>query len=120
VILHGRDASARQSAGSDTFAAINLVTGFEFASSDLHKFGFAQLEEIVRADATTRFPNARVELGSVKTDHGTLTMNVVLFGPNQTQAFLYTLVPEKNSCKIARTHRLWFVPPTQIARGLRV
>jgi hypothetical protein len=47
-------------------------------------------------------------------------MNVVLFGDHQAQAFLYTLVPEKNSWKITSSHRLWFVPVTQIARGLRV
>lgn len=97
------------------------MSSFEFASSDLHKFSFAQLEEIVRADAASRFPNVRVELGSVKADRGLLSMNVILFGPNhQTQAFLYTVVPEKNSWRIASSRRLWFVPPTQIARGLRV
>ena len=50
-----------------------------------------------------------------------LTMNVILFGPNhQTEAFLYTVVPGKNSWRIASSHRLWFVSPNQIARGLRV
>lgn len=121
LILNARDSSSSRTAGLDRFAEISWISNFEFVSSDLHKFSFAQLEEVVRADAATRFPNVRVELGSVKADRGTLTMNVVLFGPNnQAQAFLYALVPEKNSWKIASTHRLWFVPPTQIARGLRV
>src|SRR5437879_789176 len=107
--------------GSELFGEIASPSDFEFASADLHRFSFAQLEEIIRADAATRFPNARVELGSVKAERGALVMNVVLFGPNHdAQAFLYTVVAEKNSWKIASTHRLWFVPPTQIARGLRV
>ena len=121
LILTTRNASPIHAIGAELFAEIGSTTDVEFASADLHKFAFAQLEEIVRADAAKRFPNARVELGSVNAEHGSLTMNVVLFGPNhQAQAFLYTLVPEKNSWKIATSHRLWFVPPTQIARGLRV
>jgi hypothetical protein len=121
VIATARQPSFGEMAASEFPAAIGLQTGYQFACGDLHKFSFAQLEAIVRADATTRFPNARVELGSVKAEHGVLTMTVVFFGPNhQTQAFLYGLVPEKNSWKIASAHRLWFVSPSQIARGLRV
>jgi hypothetical protein len=68
-----------------------------------------------------RFPNRRVELGSVKTDHGRLMMTVVLFGPRrETQAYLYGLTAEKSSWKISSTQRLWFIPPSQIVRGLRV
>ena len=120
VIQH-QHASSRFTSGTDLLFGTEFVSNFEFASSDLHKFSFAQLEAMVRSDATSRFPNARVELGSVKAERDALTMNVVLFGPNQqTVAFLYRLVPEKNSWKIASTQRLWFVPPAQIARGLRV
>jgi hypothetical protein len=100
---------------------VDPQTGYEFASTDLHPFTFAQLEEIVRADAATRFPNTRIELGSVKAEHGTLSMTVVFFGPNrQAQAFIYAFLPEKRSWKIASSRRLWFVSPSQIARGLRV
>jgi uncharacterized protein DUF4864 len=121
VIQHNQHASSPFTSGTDLLFGAEFVSNFEFASSDLHKFSFAQLEEIVRSDAASRFPNARVELGSVKAERDALTMNVVLFGPNQqTMAFLYRLVPEKNSWKIASTQRLWFVPPAQIARGLRV
>ena len=120
VIWHGHCGSSDPAAAADSFIGTEFVS-FEFASADRHKFSFVQLEEIVRADAGTRFPNARVELGSVKAERGRLTMNVVLFGPNhEAQAFLYTMLPEKNSWKIASAHRLWFVPSTQIARGLRV
>jgi len=99
----------------------DLECGYKFASTDLRNFSFAQLEEIVRADAATRFPDARLELGSVKAERGVLSMTVVLFGPNrQAQAVLYALMPDKNSWKISSTRRLWFVPPSQIARGLRV
>ena len=121
LVWTGLDASPERLRGPATFGELESSNGFEFASADLHKFSFAQLEEIVRADAGTRFPNARVELGSVKAERGRLKMNIVLFGPNQeAQAFLYTIVPEKNSWKIASTQRLWFVPRTQITRGLRV
>src|SRR5262249_2949820 len=72
-----------------------LSQGFQFASTDLHNFRFAQLEEIVRAHAATKFTNARIEFGSVKADHGILIMPVVFFGPNQqTQAFLYGFAPQ--------------------------
>ena len=98
-----------------------LESHYEFASADLHKRSFAQLEEVVCADAATRFPNARVELGSVKTERGGLSMTVVLFGPNrQTHAVLYALVPHRDSWKVSSARRLWFVPPSQIARGLRI
>jgi hypothetical protein len=94
---------------------------YRFASTDLHNFSFAELEAIVRADAATRFPNSRMELGSVKAEQGLLTMTVVFFGAHrQTEAFLYSLVPKKNSWKISNTRRLWFVPVSQIARGLQV
>jgi hypothetical protein len=110
-----------ETTGSGFLVNADPQSGYQFASADLYRFSFAQLEAMVRADAAVRFPNTRVELGLVKPDHGVLTMPVVLFGPNhQTQAFLYAFVPEKNSWKIASTRRLWFVPPSQIARGLRV
>jgi hypothetical protein len=106
------------SAGSIDAAGQN---GYEYASGNFYKFTFAQLETLVRADAAAKFPNTRIELGVVKAERGILTVPVVFFGPNhQTQAFLYRLVPEKNSWKIAGTRRLWFVPSSEIARGLRV
>src|SRR4051794_21636880 len=61
----------------------DLECHYKFASGDLRKFSFAQLEEVVRADAATRFPDARLELGSVKAERGVLSMTVVLFGPNR-------------------------------------
>ena len=71
--------------------------------------------------AVAKFPNARIEFGSVKVERGMLIMPVVFFGPNQqSQAFLYGFVPHNNTWKIVSTHRLWFVPPSQIARGLQV
>ena len=96
-------------------------TGYEFASGNLRQASFAEVEELVRADAACRFPNCRIELGSVRTERSGLVMNIVLFGPNHAnQAFLYKLVPKNNSWQIAGTHRLWFVPASQIARGRRV
>lgn len=107
--------------GQSGSAASGLQEDYKFASADLHKYSFAQLEEVVRADAATRFPTARIELGSVKAEHGGLSMTVVLFGPNrQSQAVLYALVPHKDSWRISSARRLWFVPPSQIARGLRI
>ena len=103
------------------FLSENPLTGYEFASGDSRPANFAELEEIVRADAANRFPNSRIELGSVKRNHTGLTMNVVLFGPNHVnQAFVYDLVPKANSWQITHTHRLWFVPVSTIARGLQV
>jgi hypothetical protein len=107
--------------GSSGSTSGELDSDYKFASIDLQKLGFAKLEEVIRADAATRFPNARVELGSVKTEHGSLSMTVILFGPNrQSQAVLYTLVPAKNSWKISSARKLWFVPSSQVARGLRI
>ena len=115
-----RDSVAVSFGGPDSVPG-ELPEDYKFASVDLHNYSFAQLEEVVRADAATRFPNARVELGSVKAEHGGLSMTVVLFGPNrQSQAVLYALVPEKNSWKISSARKLWFVSPSQIARGLRI
>ncbi|MFL6514218.1 MAG: hypothetical protein ACJ8M1_04270 [Chthoniobacterales bacterium] len=95
--------------------------GYEFASSDLYGGRFAELEEIIRADAAHRFPNKRLELGSIRSDHGSLSVTVALFGPNrQSEAFLYSLEPENRSWKVKGAKKLWFVAPSQIARGLRV
>ncbi|HEY4282468.1 MAG TPA: hypothetical protein VGM62_05335 [Chthoniobacterales bacterium] len=99
---------------------VDPMTGYEFASTELQPFKFAQLEDMVRADAATRFPNARVELGSVKAEGSALSMTVVFFGNHQAQAFVYSFLPDKTTWKIASAHRLWFVRPSQIARGLRV
>ncbi|HJT81682.1 MAG TPA: hypothetical protein VJ719_10825 [Chthoniobacterales bacterium] len=107
--------------GLSASAAGELESDYKFASIDLHRLSFAQLEEVVRADAATRFPNTRVELGSVKGERGGLSMTVVVFGPNrQSQAVLYALVPNKDSWKILSARRLRFVPPSQIGRGLRI
>ena len=98
-----------------------LNSDYKFASADLHQVSFSQLEEVVCADANVRFPNARVELGSIKAEHGDISMTVVVFEPNrQTQAVLYLLAPDKTSWKISSARRLWFVPPSQITRGLRI
>ncbi len=99
-----------------------LLGDYWFASGDLRKFSYSQLEEIVRADASNRFPNARMELsGFVKAERGVVNMTVVLFGPNdQSQCVLYALIPDKDSWKISSAHKLWFVPPSQVARGLRI
>jgi hypothetical protein len=115
---HDKVSSAIEAAESDR----ELLCDYWFASGDLRKFSYAQLEEIVRDDASTRFPNARIELsGLTKAERGAVTMTVVLFGPNeQSQAFLYALVPNKESWKISSARKLWFVPPSQIARGLRI
>ena len=98
-----------------------LNADYKFGSADLYQVSFSQLEEAVCADAAVRFPNSRVELGSVKAEPRGVSMTVILFGPNrQTQAVLYALVPNKDSWKISSTRRLWFVPPSQITRGLRI
>lgn len=103
---------------ADNSVGFDLQGGYEFASIDgISKFG--QIEAIVRADAAQRFPNARVEFGSVKAEQGMVTITVVLFGAGK-QVYLYGLVPDKASWKIASARRLWFVPPSQIVRGLRV
>ena len=119
-ISTARDRSGGGLEPSD-FNAFDPLSDYRLASGDLQKFSYARLEELVRADAAIRFPNARMELGSIKVERGMLNMTVVLFGPNRhSQAVLYALVPEKNSWKISSARRLWFVPPSQIARGLRV
>ncbi len=111
--------------GSDSSDVNAVATGragdYEFASTDLYGNRFAELEEIIRADAVRRFPNKRLELGSVRSDHGSLSVTVVLFGPNrQSEAFLYSLEPENRSWKVKAAKKLWFVAPSQITRGLRV
>src|SRR5436305_1106554 len=59
LIVNARNASPIATAGSDSFNSTRFLSSFEFASSDLYKFSFYQLEQIVRADAAARFPNAR-------------------------------------------------------------
>ena len=121
LIATSREPSINKHGSLGSFSSFDAEGSYQFAASDLHKFTFGQLEEIVRADASVRFPRARIEFGSVKVERGILTMPVVLFGPNHAaQAFLYKLVPDKHSWKITGAQRLWFVSPSQIVRGLRV
>src|SRR5689334_21068046 len=109
------------SRGQAALGLAELAGAYQFASADLPGVDFAKLESIVRADAATRFPNSRIEFGSVKSERGLLTMTVVFFNSRrQTGAFLYSLVPENHSWKISSARRLWFLPPSQVARGLRV
>jgi hypothetical protein len=113
--------SSGRVAAAESLINADPETNYDFASADLHTLKFAQVEEVIRADAATRFPNSRVELGSLQSDHGGLGMTVTFFGSNrQAEAFLYRLVPHNNSWKIASTRRLWLVPRSQFARGLRV
>ena len=121
LIATSHETSIRKNGTPEWFTSFSPESSYQFAASDLDKFNFGQLEGIIRADVFSKFPSARVEFGSVKVEHGALTMPVVLFGPNhETQAFLYRLVPDKNSWKIAGAQRLWFVSPTKILHGLRV
>jgi hypothetical protein len=121
LIATSREPSIGKHGALGFFSDFDTESSYQFAAGDLHKFSFGQLEEIIRADAAVRFPRARIEFGSAKVEHGMLTMPVVLFGPDHAaQAFLYKLVPDKNSWKITDTQRLWFVSPSQIVRGLRV
>ncbi|MEY2537639.1 MAG: hypothetical protein QOG67_1379 [Verrucomicrobiota bacterium] len=115
--------SYRQSigVGNTRTAGFTSLGTYEFASSDLQKFNFAQLEAIIRADAVQKAPRARLEFGSVKVEDGALVAQVLFFGPDPNmQAFLYILVPNKDSWKITRVQRLWFMPRSQLVRGLRV
>ena len=116
--------SHRQSIGpgdGTRTAGFTSLDTYEFASSDLQKFNFAQLEAIIRADAAHKAPRARLEFGSVKEEDGALVAQVMFFGPDpDMQAFLYILVPNKDSWKISRVQRLWFMPRSQLVRGLRV
>ena len=103
------------------FAIIDLQDGYEFASADLHAVRFSKLEAVVRADAARKFPNTRVELGSVNVERDAVTMNVVFFAPNgESRSYLYSLVPDKTSWRILTSRRLWLIPPSQNARGVRV
>jgi hypothetical protein len=121
LIATSHEPSLKNYGASEFLRGLDTESSYQLAASDLHKVSFAQLEEIVRADVFSRFPRARVEFGSLKVDHGTLTIPVVLFAPNhEMQAFLYKLMPDKKSWKITGAQRLWFVLPSQIARGLRV
>ena len=100
---------------------VDELSNYQFAASDLQKFSFGQLEAIIRADAANKSPRSRIELGSVRVEGKELLAQVTFFGPDdQTQAFLYKLVPKRNTWKIAKVQRLWFVPRSQLVRGLRV
>ena len=121
LIVTSQETSIRKNGTPEWFTSFGPESSYQFAASDLDKFNFGQLEGIIRADVFSKFPSARVEFGSVKVEHGALTMPVILFGPNRaTQAFLYRLVPDKNSWKIAGAQRLWFVPRAHLLRGLQV
>ena len=122
VILVDHDVRSNRALRFEPSAGVGSLSGLEFASADLPRVSFVELEEIVRADLANRFPNSRVELASVKLTRGTASINVVLFPPNRrARAFRYTVARQKKSWKITGSHPLWFVPAAQIvARDLRV
>jgi hypothetical protein len=121
LIATSQETSIREYATGESYFGFDAESSYQLAASDLHKFSFGQLEEIIRADAAARFPRVRIEFGSLKVEHGMLIVPVVLFAPNhEMQAFLYKLVPDKKSWKITGAQRLWFVSPSQIVRGLQV
>ena len=121
LIVTSHEPSPTNYGTSEFWPGFDTESSYQLAASDLHKVSFAQLEEIIRADVFSRFPRVRVEFGSLKVEHGTLTIPVVLFAPNhEMQAFLYKLMPDKKSWKITGAQRLWFVSPSQIVRGVRV
>jgi len=105
----------------DSLSDSTQVESYQLTKAGLGKASFAQLEAVITADAAAQFPNSRIELGSMRVQDGVLVVPVVFFGPNrQAEAFLYQIIPRKNSWKIAARQRLWSVQPSQITRGLRV
>jgi hypothetical protein len=117
VIYTLQNGGAAESAGSESHS---YPQSYHPATSELRKCSFARLEALITADAASRFPNRRIELGSVRAKDGILILPVTFFGNRQAEAFIYRVIFQKNSWQIVTRERLWSIPSSQITRGLRI
>ena len=98
---------------------IDFARGYRPVTSA--ELDFSQIESVILRDQTAASHQGRIEFGSVKMNGNNADVNVMFFQPDDRMvSYLYTLRPQAKSWKIARVQRLWFVPRSQLVRGLRV
>ena len=108
----------RQVTVSET--TLDFESNYQFAVNDDDIRNRRELETAIILK-TPKTPCKRIEIGSVRLDRGMALVPVFFFSfYDEVEPVVYKLVPTKNSWKVISVQRLWFVPASQIARGLRV
>jgi hypothetical protein len=110
------------SRGSASFGGCDLTVDYFYATSGAPlKLSLNQIESIIRDDSVAKSHHGKMEFGSVKVDRGVVIAEVLFLEKDgNLQAFLYSLKHKSDSWYVANAQRIWFVPRSQLLRGLRV
>jgi hypothetical protein len=121
IIANSPRAHAKIDNGNNGSGAFDLAEDYQYAATAAEKkLTFKEIESIIRRDPTAK-PSGRMEFGSIKMERGAALVQVLFVeGDGATKGFLYKLVPDRSSWKVASAQRLWFVPRSYLLRGVRV
>jgi hypothetical protein len=104
----------------ESMDAIVATDGYQLAAGRTPKLSFQQLEAIIRRDPVAKSQHGRIEFGSVQMEAGSAIAEVMFVSNDgRVQPFLYKLLPERNSWKVANVQRMWYVPQSHLLRGVR-
>lgn len=112
--------SINDNAANNSQEEIVPIDGYQLAASRTPKLSFQQLEAIIRRDPMAKSQHGRIEFGSVQMGEGSAIAEVMFVSNDgRVQPFLYKLLPERNSWKVANIQRMWYVPRSHLLRGVR-
>lgn len=130
IICAGGAVTVRISPGSrSTIAQPMTITNCAAAWEDYQtviaatpsKFELSEIESVIRQDQLAISHHGRIEFGSIKCSGNLVAVQVLFFNARgHLTPYLFTLSTANRSWKIKRAERLWFVPRTELLRGLRV
>ena len=112
--------SINSNVGIESMDVIVATDGYQLAASRTPKLTFQQLEAIIRRDPVAKSQPGRIEFGSVQMEaRGAIAEVMFVSNDGRVQPFLYKLLPEHNSWKVANVQRMWYVPRSHLLRGVR-
>jgi hypothetical protein len=111
--------SAGDKAGNVSLGDYQFAAGG--AASESAPPSWKVVVQLVRRDAAAKSVTTRVEFNSLSMEGNAALVQVVLINDKGLALpFVYKLVPEHGSWKVASAERLWFVRPSRLLRGVRV
>ena len=112
--------SINDNASVDSTVVTVSTDGYQLAASRTPKLSFQQLEAIIRRDPVAKSQHGRIEFGSVQIEAESALAEVMFVSNDgRVQPFLYKLLPERNSWKVANVQRMWYIPRSHLLRGVR-
>lgn len=118
VIAHRSPESVPNAVAFDPDLFANRYEQVAHAPRDL---AYGEFESIIRRHSTVKSHHGRIEFGSVKMEGANAVVQVLFFAPDgRMTLFFYVLSPKNKTWKVETVQRIWFVPRSDLLRGLRV